>query len=115
MAVSKGNLMSGANILFAGSHAHRRDGCRMSLGRPFMTAPSRFLTALAATLLLAGVAAAQSQDPSGQSTGQDQSPSINTPAPQQPAPPPPDKSAKKQPGQDEPITSPDKVDPRNSK
>ncbi len=77
---------------------------------------SRSLTALAtatfATFLLAGAAAAQSQD-SGQS-GQDQ-PSINTPAPQQPAPPPPDKNAKKQPGSDAPISSPDTVNPKNSK
>jgi predicted Zn-dependent protease len=77
---------------------------------------ARFLTtgfsALAASFLLAGVAAAQSQD-SGQS-GQDQ-PSINTPAPQQPAPPPPDKNAKKQPGSEAPITSPDTVNPKNSK
>src|SRR5215467_771893 len=81
-----------------------------------MRLPSpRFLTTTFAALLLAGVAAAQSQDPSGQSTGQDQSPSINTPAPQQPAPPPPDKNAKKQPGQDAPISQQDKVDPKNAK
>jgi predicted Zn-dependent protease len=75
--------------------------------------PSPRLLNLAATtfaaILLAGAAAAQSQD-----SGQDQAPSINTPAPQQPAPPPADKT-KKQPGQDAPISQPDKVDPKNAK
>jgi predicted Zn-dependent protease len=73
----------------------------------------RFLTAGFATLLLAGLAAAQSQDPSAQSPA-DQ-PSINHPTEQQPAPPPPDKNAKKQPGQDAPVQQQDSINPKNSK
>jgi beta-barrel assembly-enhancing protease len=94
---------------------------------------SRLLTATLAALLASGIAFAQSQDSSGQSgSGQSGSqsgsqsstqstqdpasqPSINTPAPQQPAPPPQDPNAKKDPGSGAPIQSPDKVDPKNSK
>ena len=78
---------------------------------------SRLLTATFATLLIATIAFAQSQDSSGGQAGQDPSaqPSINTPSTQQPAPPPQEKTAKKQPGSSAPINSPDKVDPKNSK
>jgi predicted Zn-dependent protease len=94
---------------------------------------SRLLAATLAALLASGIAFAQSQDSSGQSgSGQSGSqsgsqsstqstqdpasqPSINTPAPQQPAPPPQDPNAKKDPGSGAPIQSPDKVDPKNSK
>jgi predicted Zn-dependent protease len=94
---------------------------------------SRLLTATLAALLASGIAFAQSQDSSGQSgSGQSGSqsgsqsstqstqdpasqPNINTPAPQQPAPPPQDPKAKKDPGSGAPIQSPDKVDPKNSK
>ena len=78
---------------------------------------TRLLTAAFAALLTAGLALAQSQDSSGQSdsqAGQDQ-PNINTPSTQQPAPPPHEKSTKKEPGSSAPINSPDKVDPKNSK
>jgi beta-barrel assembly-enhancing protease len=78
---------------------------------------TRLLTAAFATLLTAGLVLAQSQDSSGQSgsqAGQDQ-PNINTPSAQQPAPPPQEKSAKKEPGSSAPINSPDKVEPKNSK
>jgi predicted Zn-dependent protease len=78
---------------------------------------TRLLTAAFATLLTAGLVLAQSQDSSGQSggqAGQDQ-PNINTPSTQQPAPPPQEKSAKKEPGSSAPINSPDKVEPKNSK
>jgi predicted Zn-dependent protease len=97
---------------------------------------SRLLTATFAALLASGIAIAQSQDGSGQSGGQPSSqsgsqsgsqgasgsaqdpasqPNINTPAPQQPAPPPADPNAKKNPGSDAPIQSPDTVNPKNSK
>jgi len=97
---------------------------------------SRLLTATFAALLASGIAIAQSQDGSGQSGGQASSqsgsqsgsqgatgsaqdpasqPNINTPAPQQPAPPPADPNAKKNPGSDAPIQSPDTVNPKNSK
>jgi predicted Zn-dependent protease len=95
---------------------------------------SRLLTATFAALLASGIA--QSQDGSGQSGGQASSqsgsqsgsqgatgsaqdpasqPNINTPAPQQPAAPPADPNAKKNPGSDAPIQSPDTVSPKNSK
>src|SRR6185436_16602351 len=97
---------------------------------------SRLLTATFAALLASGIAIAQSQDGSGQSGGQPSSqsgsqsgsqgasgsaqdpasqPNINTPAPQHPAPPPADPNAKKNPGSDAPIQSPDTVNPKNSK
>jgi beta-barrel assembly-enhancing protease len=86
---------------------------------------SRLLTITFAALLTAGIALAQSQGTSGQSGSQSgsqsgtqdpsQQPNINTPAPQQPAPPPADPNAKKDPGSSAPIQSPDKVDPKNSK
>jgi predicted Zn-dependent protease len=89
---------------------------------------SRLLTATFAALLTTGLAFAQSQDTSGSQSGgqsgsgpqtstQDPSsqPNINTPAPQQPAPPPADKNAKKEPGSGAPVNSPDTVNPKNSK
>jgi len=89
---------------------------------------SRLLTATFAALLTTGLAFAQSQDTSGSQSGgqsgsgsqtstQDPSsqPNINTPAPQQPAPPPADKNAKKEPGSSAPVNSPDTVNPKNSK
>jgi len=92
---------------------------------------SRLLTATFAALLASGIAFAQSQDTSGSQSGgrsasgpqgssqstQDPSaqPNINNPAPQQPAPPPQDKTAKKAPGSSAPINSPDTVNPKNSK
>jgi predicted Zn-dependent protease len=75
----------------------------------------RLLTALFAALLFAGLGYAQTQDPAGQATPPDpQPPSIEHPAAQQPPPPPADKT-KKAPGSDAPITSPDTVNPKNSK
>jgi predicted Zn-dependent protease len=92
---------------------------------------SRLLVATFAALLTTGIAFAQSQDASGSQAGsqsgsgsqtstqstQDPStqPNINTPAAQQPVPPPPDKDAKKEPGSSAPINSPDTVNPKNSK
>jgi|KBSMisStaDraftv2_1062788.scaffolds.fasta_scaffold54604_4 predicted Zn-dependent protease len=92
---------------------------------------SRLLTATFAALLTTGITFAQSQDTSGSQSGsqsgsgsqtstqstQDPStqPNINSPAPQQPAPPPADKNAKKDPGTSAPISSPDTVNPKNSK
>jgi predicted Zn-dependent protease len=74
----------------------------------------RLLTALFGALLFAGIGLAQTQDPAGQATSPDPQPSISHPAAQQPPPPPPDKT-KKAPGSDAPITSPDTVNPKNSK
>jgi predicted Zn-dependent protease len=71
-------------------------------------------TAVAALLFTAGSALAQTQDPAGQSTPP-LPPSINHPDQQQPAPPPPDKNAKKEAGQSTPVASPDTVNPKNSK
>src|SRR4030095_16395115 len=92
---------------------------------------SRLLVATFAALLTTGIAFAQSQDGSGSQAGsqsgsgsqtstqstQDPStqPNINTPAAQQPTPPPPDKDAKKEPGSSAPINSPDTVNPKNAK
>jgi beta-barrel assembly-enhancing protease len=78
---------------------------------------SRLLTATFAALLISGVALAQTQDPKAQepSAQPTDQPSIHNPAPQQPAPPAPDKNAKKEPGSSAPITSPDTVNPKNSK
>jgi len=88
---------------------------------------SRLLTATFAALLACGIAFAQSQDTSGSQSGsgsqgssqstQDPSaqPNINNPAPQQPAAPPQDKTAKQAPGSSAPINSPDTVNPKNSK
>jgi len=88
---------------------------------------SRLLTATFAALLASGIAFAQSQDTSGSQSGsgsqgssqstQDPSaqPNINNPAPQQPAAPPQDKTAKQAPGSSAPINSPDTVNPKNSK
>jgi predicted Zn-dependent protease len=76
------------------------------------------LSTLFAALLFSGVALAQTQDPAGQATPP--APQTTTqdpnaqPAPPQPAPPKA-QDKKSQPGQDTPITSPDKVNPKNSK
>src|SRR6266581_4032431 len=76
------------------------------------------LSTLFAALLFSGVALAQTQDPAGQATPP--APQTTTqdpnaqPAPPQPAPPKA-QDKKSQPGQDAPITSPDKVNPKNSK
>ena len=92
---------------------------------------SRLLTATFAALLISGVAFAQAgprsgsgqsgQSGSGQSGSQTQTqdpnaqdPSINTPTQQQPAPPP-GAAPKKDPGSEPPITSPETVNPKNSK
>jgi beta-barrel assembly-enhancing protease len=75
----------------------------------------KLLGAILTALLFSGVTLAQSQDPSGQTSPPDQQPSINTPPQEQPAPPPPDKNKKAQPGQQAPIASPDTVTPKNSK
>jgi predicted Zn-dependent protease len=75
----------------------------------------RLLGTLLAALLFSGVALAQSQDPAGQATPptpQTTQDSNTKPAPPQPAPP---KTQDKKPGQDAPITSPDTVNPKNSK
>src|SRR5215467_7816333 len=80
----------------------------------FMPSP-RIIDPALATLFLAGLAAAQTQDPAGQSTPPDQQPNINNPTAQQPAPPPAEKNAKKEPGSGTPIASPDTVNPKNSK
>jgi predicted Zn-dependent protease len=102
-----------------------------------LSSSSRLLTATFAALLASGIAFAQSQDGSSQSGGQASSgqsgsqsgsqgstgstqdpasqPNINAPAPQQPAPPPADPNAKKAPGANAPIQSPDNVNPKNSK
>src|SRR5215471_12852239 len=80
---------------------------------------SRLLTAAFAALLASGVAFAQTG--AGQSGGQSQTqdpqqkPNINAPASQQPAPPPADAKAKKDPGSNTPVQSPDTVNPKNSK
>ena len=85
---------------------------------------SRLLTAIFASLLASGMVIAQSQGGSSQSGSQSGTqsaqdpaaqPNINTPAPQQPAPPPQDPKAKKDPGANTPIQSPDTVNPKNSK
>ena len=76
---------------------------------------ARFLNAALAALFFSGLAVAQTQDPAGQATPPDPQPNINNPAPQQPAPPPADKNAKKVPGSAAPITSPETVNPKNSK
>ena len=86
---------------------------------------SRLLTATFAALFASGIAFAQSQDTSGSQSGSQSStqstqdpsaqPNINTPPPQQPAPPPQDKAAKKDPGSSAPVSSPDTVNPKNSK
>lgn len=75
---------------------------------------SRLLTATFAALLASGIAFAQSQDSTQDPSTQ---PNINTPAPQQPAPPPqdPNTKAKKEPGSSAPVSSPDTVNPKNSK
>src|SRR5262249_12342999 len=107
------------------------DGCILwvSGGQLMQLSSSRLLTAAFAALLASGIAFAQSQDTSGSQSGgqsgsqgssqstQDPSaqPNINNPAPQQPAPPPEDKTAKKAPGSDAPVSSPDTVNPKNSK
>jgi len=92
---------------------------------------SRLLTATFAALLSSAVAFAQAgmrsgpgqsgQSGSGQSGSQTQTqdpnaqdPSINTPTQQQPAPPP-GAAPKKDPGSEPPITSPETVNPKNSK
>ena len=89
---------------------------------------SRLLTTIFASLLASGMVVAQSQGGSSQSGSQSGSqggtqsaqdpaaqPNINTPAAQQPAPPPQDPKAKKDPGSTTPIQSPDTVNPKNSK
>jgi beta-barrel assembly-enhancing protease len=80
---------------------------------------SRLLTATLAALLATGFAYAQSSqsgsDQSGQSQDPSQTPNINTPAAQQPAPPPTKDKPKAQPGSEAPISSPDTVNPKNSK
>src|SRR5262249_20260013 len=112
---STGNLMTRAHILL--TRVQRPCPGRVyNRTRRFNFMPSpRLLTAALATLFLAGFAAAQTQDPAGQSTPPDQQPNINNPTPQQPAPPPADKNAKKEPGTGTPIASPDTVNPKNSK
>src|SRR5262249_44654803 len=112
---STGNLMTRAHILL--TRVQRPCPGRVyNRTRRFNFMPSpRLLTAALATLFLAGYAAAQTQDPAGQSTAPDQQPNINNPTPQQPAPPPADKNAKKEPGTGTPIASPDTVNPKNSK
>jgi predicted Zn-dependent protease len=64
-----------------------------------------------------GQSGSQSGAQSGTQSAQDPAaqPNINTPAPQQPAPPPQDPKAKKDPGSNTPIQSPDTVNPKNSK
>jgi predicted Zn-dependent protease len=84
---------------------------------------SRLLTTAFAALLISGMAFAQSgsQSGSGQSGSQTQTqdpnaqdPNINAPPAQQPAPPP-GAAPKKAPGSEAPITSPETVNPKNSK
>jgi beta-barrel assembly-enhancing protease len=84
----------------------------------------RLLGALLATLLFSGMAFAQTQDPAGQSTPPIAPPTTQDPGTQkpdtqdpskQPVPPAQPQAKKGQPGQDVPITSPDTVNPKNSK
>jgi predicted Zn-dependent protease len=76
------------------------------------------LTTLFAALLAAGAASAQTQDPAGQATPPVPPPTTQAPAHDpstQPAAQPKAQDKKGQPGQDAPITSPDTVNPKNSK
>jgi predicted Zn-dependent protease len=76
------------------------------------------LTTLLAALLAAGAASAQTQDPAGQATPPVPPPTTQAPAQDpstQPAAQPKAQDKKGQPGQDAPITSPDTVNPKNSK
>jgi beta-barrel assembly-enhancing protease len=94
------------------------------------TSSAKLFGALLAALLFSGVALAQSQDSTSQSTPQN--PPAQTQAPQpaaqdpnavptplppspQPAAPPPEAKKKGEPGSDTPIASPDTVKPKNSK
>ena len=75
---------------------------------------SRLLTTTLATLFFSGIALAQSGQ-SGQTQDPSQRPDINQPSSQQPTPPPTTDKVKKEPGSDTPITSPNSVNPKNSK
>src|SRR5437667_1982887 len=101
---------------FANANPEARGGQFMQPTQP--THLGAALSAIFAALLFSGVALPQTQDPAGQATPP--APQTTTqdpnaqPAPPQPAPPKA-QDKKGQPGQDAPITSPDKVNPKNSK
>src|SRR6266436_5165629 len=95
---------------FASTNPEARGGQFMQPTSPKLLGAA--LSAMFAALLFSGVALAQTQDPAGQATPPapqttTQDPSAQ-PAPPQPAPPKA-QDKKGQPGQDAPITSPDKV------
>src|SRR5438132_8104891 len=102
---------------FAGANPEARGGQFMQPTSPKLLGAT--LRAMFAALLFSGVALAQTQDPAGQATPPapqtttTQDPSAQPPPPQPASPKAQDK--KGQPGQDAPITSPDKVNPKNSK
>src|SRR5439155_7779128 len=101
---------------FANANPEARGGQFMQPTSPKLLGAA--LSAIFAALLFSGVALAQTQDPAGQATPPapqttTQDPSAQ-PAPPQPAPPKA-QDKKGQPGQDPPITSPDKDSPKNSR